>query len=43
VSRAFTVAGEGPALAFVRRVPFSCPRSQWQDTFLNSIFEGTAA
>jgi DNA-binding CsgD family transcriptional regulator/pimeloyl-ACP methyl ester carboxylesterase len=39
VSLAFTVAGDGPALVFVPWVPFSNLRMEWQNTFLNGIFE----
>ena len=42
VSLAFTVAGDGPALVFVPWVPFSNLRMEWQNTFLNGIFEQLA-
>ena len=42
VSLAFTVAGDGPALVFVPWVPFSNLRMEWQNTFLNDIFEQLA-
>jgi pimeloyl-ACP methyl ester carboxylesterase len=42
VSLAFTVAGGGPALVFVPWVPFSNLRMEWQNTFLNGIFERLA-
>jgi DNA-binding CsgD family transcriptional regulator/pimeloyl-ACP methyl ester carboxylesterase len=42
VSLAFTVVGDGPALVFVPWVPFSNLRMEWQNTFLNGIFEQLA-
>jgi DNA-binding CsgD family transcriptional regulator/pimeloyl-ACP methyl ester carboxylesterase len=42
VSLAFTVAGDGPALVFVPWVPFSNLRMEWQNSFLNGIFEQLA-
>jgi DNA-binding CsgD family transcriptional regulator/pimeloyl-ACP methyl ester carboxylesterase len=42
VSLAFTVAGDGPPLVFVPWVPFSNLRMEWQNTFLNGIFEQLA-
>ena len=42
VSLAFTAAGDGPALVFVPWVPFSNLRMEWQNTFLNGIFEQLA-
>jgi DNA-binding CsgD family transcriptional regulator/pimeloyl-ACP methyl ester carboxylesterase len=38
VSLAFTVAGDGPALAFVPWVPFSNLRMEWQNPLLNRVF-----
>jgi pimeloyl-ACP methyl ester carboxylesterase len=38
VSLAFTVAGDGPALAFVPWVPFSNLRMEWQNPPLNRVF-----
>ena len=42
VSLAFTVAGDGPALVFVPWVPCSNLRMEWQNTFLNGVFEQLA-
>ena len=42
VRLAFTTAGQGPALVFVPWVPFSNLRMEWQNTFLNGIFEQLA-
>jgi DNA-binding CsgD family transcriptional regulator/pimeloyl-ACP methyl ester carboxylesterase len=42
VSLAFTVTGAGPALVFVPWVPFSNLRMEWQNPFLNGMFEQLA-
>jgi DNA-binding CsgD family transcriptional regulator/pimeloyl-ACP methyl ester carboxylesterase len=42
VSLACTVAGTGPALVFVPWVPFSNLRAEWQNAFLNGIFDSLA-
>ena len=42
VSLAFTVAGDGPALVFIPWVPFSNLRMEWQNPFLNRVFEQLA-
>ena len=42
VSLAFTITGDGPAVVFVPWVPFSNLRMEWQNPFLNRVFEQLA-
>ena len=42
VSLAFTITGDGPAVVFVPWVPFSNLRMEWQNPFLNRVFEQMA-
>jgi len=42
VSLAFTITGDGPAVVFVPWVPFSNLRMEWQNPFLNRVFQQMA-